>query len=227
MRRQVVGLLIGSILTGVGAAQAQAQSLRSFHRDPYAYGVLDRFAELEGLDESVRLSGGTLPVRRHLEEVERGSGVWFQVEGPERECDAGPIDGSTLGEVLYGLGRACNLFYEVRSPHQVFVYVPEAGGFGLGNSEVIDVAQVYPERARELEVEGSVVFRVLVSPKGVVRAVEIIREVPVGYGFARAAEPVVRNYGFEPRERDGEPIETTFTVFADFTQYELRRLQRQ
>jgi len=225
-RTAVTALLIGLILAGT--ADATRTVWFSREGDPYASGALDRFAELEGLDEPVvRLSGGVLPVRKHLEEVERGSGIWFQVEGAERECDGGRIAGLMLGEVLDELGARCNLFFEVRSPHQVFVYVPEDDIYRIGGTEVIAVAQAYPERARELEVEGTVIFRVLVNRKGIVTATEMRREWPTGYGFAAAAEPIVRSHGLEPRERDGEPVETTFTVYAEFTKVQLRRLQRE
>ena len=225
-RTAVTALLIGLILAS--AVNATLAIWFARQEDPYANGALDRFAELEGLDELiVPLSGGVLPIRKHLEEVERGSGIWFQVEGAERECDGGRIAGLTLGEILDELGARCNLFFEVRSPHQVFVYVPDDDYRRMGGAEVIAVAQAYPERARELEVEGTVIFRVLVNRKGIVTATEMLRERPAGYGFAAAAEPIVRSHGFEPGERDGEPVETTFTVYAEFEKAQLRRLQHE
>jgi hypothetical protein len=224
-RTAVTALLIGLILASTADA---TPTIWSYRGDPYAHGALDRFAELEGLDEQVvRLSGGVLPIRKHLEEVEGASRTWFQVEGAKRECDVGWIAGLTLGEILIDLGARCNLFFEVRSPHQVFVHVPEDDAFRIGGTEVIHAAQAYPERAKELEVEGTVIFRVLVNRKGIVTATEMVREWPAGYGFATAAEPIVRSHGFEPRERDGEPVETTFTVYAEFTKAQLRRLQRE
>jgi len=93
-------------------------------------------------------------------------------------------------------------------------------GFGGVSAPVLipesRVEPVPPERAAGLGVEGQVTLQLLVRADGTIAEVQVLREVPGGWGFGDAAASAVRQWLYEPARRDGEPVEAWFTVFYEF-----------
>ena len=74
----------------------------------------------------------------------------------------------------------------------------------------------YPERAIERDKSGVVRLRLVIATDGSVSDVQVIEEDPTGFGFGRAAIAAARRQKFQPRMRDGSPIEGEFTFTYRF-----------
>ncbi|MBN2206801.1 MAG: TonB family protein, partial [Candidatus Aminicenantes bacterium] len=68
------------------------------------------------------------------------------------------------------------------------------------------VAASYPEIARRMGVEGTVVVNALISETGDVIQTQILRGIRGTYGFDRAAETAIRQYKFRPAMKDGARV---------------------
>ena len=62
----------------------------------------------------------------------------------------------------------------------------------------------YPEQARELRLEGSVLLALTIDAGGQVTAAEVLA--PAGHGFDEAAREAALRFRFEPARRAGQPI---------------------
>jgi TonB family protein len=66
----------------------------------------------------------------------------------------------------------------------------------------------YPERALDAGRAGYVDFTFTIEPDGSVGDLKMIQEVPIGFGFATAAEKAMPTWRFEPKLVDGKPVPT-------------------
>lgn len=76
-----------------------------------------------------------------------------------------------------------------------------------------EVAPVYPEEAREAEIEGVVIIEVTTDIYGRVKNARILNSIPM---LDQAAIDAVKQWIYEPTVVDGKPIEDTFTVTVTF-----------
>jgi protein TonB len=63
-----------------------------------------------------------------------------------------------------------------------------------------------PVRAQEEEVEGKVIVRFLVDERGRTSNIRVIKENPLGYGFAAKALEAISQYEFDPAKLRGIPV---------------------
>jgi TonB family protein len=75
------------------------------------------------------------------------------------------------------------------------------------------VNPVYPEIARQAQVEGTVILEATTDEKGNVESVKILRSIPV---LDQAAVDAVRQWKYEPMIIDGKPRKVVFTVTVLF-----------
>jgi TonB family protein len=76
----------------------------------------------------------------------------------------------------------------------------------------------YPRRARESNVEGEVVLRIILLSSGEVSdEVTVIRGLPEG--VTEAAIKAARKIKFTPAEKDGRPVSQSVTVVYNFNLY--------
>ncbi len=93
------------------------------------------------------------------------------------------------------------------------------GEDGVTEPELIPgtkVRPVSPEAARAAGVSGTVILRAVIRRDGTVGDLEVLEEVPGGFGFGRAAIEAVRQWRYRPATRDGEPIDVYFTIIVLF-----------
>lgn len=74
----------------------------------------------------------------------------------------------------------------------------------------------YPEAARRLRLEASVLLQVLVREDGTVGEVTVLRCTRPRVGFEEAALEAVRQWRFRPATVGGQPVAATVTVKVDF-----------
>jgi len=78
------------------------------------------------------------------------------------------------------------------------------------------VQPVYPEAARRAGVEGTVVLSALITARGDVESIEVVRESRPGLGFGEAAVQAVRTWKYRPGSFDGRPVAVMLTVVVEF-----------
>jgi TonB family protein len=72
----------------------------------------------------------------------------------------------------------------------------------------------YPERAKVAGISGIVILEVLISERGEVDDVKILKPLPEG--LAEAAVDAVRQWRFEPGTIDGKPVPVAFNLTIQF-----------
>ncbi len=96
-------------------------------------------------------------------------------------------------------------------PASAFEGISVSGGKGsLGFLDsppvlVTYVKPIYPWRARELGIEGTVVVRIFVDERGIVRRVKIVKSSPPGV-FERSVLEAVKSWKFIPARDGGRPV---------------------
>jgi len=78
------------------------------------------------------------------------------------------------------------------------------------------IPAVYPEHARSLGIEGTVMINALVSENGGVIAAEILKGIKNAAGFDQAALRAVRKWKFEPATVNGIKVKVWIPVAIDF-----------
>lgn len=73
---------------------------------------------------------------------------------------------------------------------------------------------LYTERARITRIEGVVIVRAIVSKRGTVEYVEVLKSLPMG--LDRAAVEAVKRWRFEPATLHGKPVDVYYTLTVDF-----------
>jgi TonB family protein len=77
---------------------------------------------------------------------------------------------------------------------------------------------LFPEFARRARTEGHVVLQTLVGTDGVPRDICVVKGTGNGLlGFEYAAIQAMKNWRFEPAQRDGQPVELTTAVGFHFS----------
>jgi TonB family protein len=82
-----------------------------------------------------------------------------------------------------------------------------------GGKLVRHVPPVYPQQARLLRLEGSVVLSATVAEDGTVRDVKVVKGSPT---LAPSAVEAVKHWRYRPFELDGKPVSTTLQINVDF-----------
>ncbi len=78
---------------------------------------------------------------------------------------------------------------------------------------VKEAAPVYPLKAKQGRVEGIVILAVRIETSGRVKAVKVLRSIPV---LDQAAVDAVKQWEYEPIVIKGKPVEAVFTVTVRF-----------
>jgi protein TonB len=73
-------------------------------------------------------------------------------------------------------------------------------------------ADLYPERAQRMAVEGDASVRCMVTTEGLLTLCVIVSERPIGFGFGEATLRAARNLRMKPAMRDGVPVEGVVTI---------------
>jgi len=68
------------------------------------------------------------------------------------------------------------------------------------------VSTHYPVCAEGREVPGVVDFTLTIEPDGSVADLQVIQEVPAGFGFAKSGLDALPGWKFEPKLVDGKPV---------------------
>ena len=79
--------------------------------------------------------------------------------------------------------------------------------------KVVDVAPVYPPRARAARVQGAVILDILVDAEGRVQKVDVLRSIPL---LDQAAIDAVRQWRFAPSRTNGTPTAVVMAVTVTF-----------
>ncbi len=91
------------------------------------------------------------------------------------------------------------------------------GGEGLTAPRLLRLSTPeYPLLARQQRVEGLVLMSVLVSEKGQVMQIRLLRGVNKPVGLNEAAEAAVRRSSFAPGMKDGVHVKAWMTVPINF-----------
>jgi protein TonB len=75
----------------------------------------------------------------------------------------------------------------------------------------------YPDLARRVRVEGTVVLLINIEIDGRVGAIEVLRSPDLRYGFDLAAIEAVRQWRYRPALLDGRPVAVQATVMVEFS----------
>ena len=68
---------------------------------------------------------------------------------------------------------------------------------------------MYPRKALQRNISGSVIFQYTVSPQGRVTDVKIIKEKPRGKGFGKAIKKAAAKWKFKPAKEEGVAVAVT------------------
>jgi protein TonB len=79
--------------------------------------------------------------------------------------------------------------------------------------KIHDVTPVYPEAARQSNVQGIVVLEATIGPDGSVQHARVLRSIPL---LDEAAIEAVRQWRFEPSQVNGQPVPVIMTVTVSF-----------
>ncbi len=85
----------------------------------------------------------------------------------------------------------------------------QGSGISTGDGEylpIVKVNPIYPRRAQEQGIQGSVLVRYTVTTSGSVKDVEVVEAEPRGY-FERAAVKAAEKYKYKPRVINGVAVE--------------------
>jgi TonB family protein len=72
----------------------------------------------------------------------------------------------------------------------------------------------YPTLARQMKVQGSVIFQAVIGRDGLIQELRIVSGPPI---LARAAQEAVRQWHFKPHYIGAEPVETQAKITVNFT----------
>src|SRR6266581_474794 len=118
---------------------------------------------------------------------------------------AGGVPGGVVGGVVSGVpgpaGPAAPL-----APVRV-------GGEIREPKKIRDVSPVYPHLAVAAHVKGTVILECLVSPRGLVTEVKLVRGIPL---LNESAVDAVRQWMYTPTLKDGVPVPVILTVTVRF-----------
>ncbi|MBD3409086.1 MAG: hypothetical protein GF419_02675 [Ignavibacteriales bacterium] len=95
-----------------------------------------------------------------------------------------------------------------------YYYTVDVPAKPVGGMATLYKNLVYPEMAREKEIEGTVVVRAFIDRRGNATQTEIVEG--IGYGCDDVAEIVVFYASFEPGTIDGRPVNSVSDISIEF-----------
>jgi TonB family protein len=147
------------------------------------------------------------------------------VIGAKEGLDSIFVDGKFSQTVLYKSGKEVKdttSTVDKPSTADPFVSVEKMPMFPGGESEMmkfIATRMVYPDLARNANIEGRVMVKFVVASNGKVKDFEIVSE-PLGYGLDKAAVDVVKAMpDWEPGSQNGIPVPVYFNIPIRFRLY--------
>ena len=138
-------------------------------------------------------------------EIHADLGIDLGVEGGLGGGVEGGVPGGIVGGVIGGLPDA--------PPPAPPLEPVRVGGRIQEPRKIKGVAPDYPEPARLAGLQGVVVLECLISPRGTVAQVEVLRGVPL---LEKAAVDAVRQWVYTPTLVDGVPVPVLMTVTVRF-----------
>lgn len=75
----------------------------------------------------------------------------------------------------------------------------------------------YPAAARTSHRSGRVKLAIRVLKDGTVSSLRPLEVTPIGIGFTKVALDAVRQWGYKPALKDGQPVDTDFTVVVEWS----------
>lgn len=130
--------------------------------------------------------------------------VRFQLDEKEKKSTAG-VEGGVVGGVLGGEPGQAKAEFEKGAVRAKDTIKPPA--------LIKSVDPVYPEKARQAQVEGVVILEVRTDEKGNVEGARILKSIP---DLDQAAIDAVKQWKYEPLIIDGKPRKVLFTVTVQF-----------
>lgn len=182
----------------------------------------DRLEDLEGTDVVIVLKFRQTPVEDILEILWRMAPIEAHYVGdlPDRPIDV-ELESVTMAEALKHLGLLAGLRYRVVGPRELEVHpVLRAGEDGVLYPSLIPESQVqpiYPEDARQQQLQGKVILQAIIDRTGTVGDILVLSSDPPGYEpFIQSAISAVGQWRYEPATRDGEPQDVSFSIVIEF-----------
>lgn len=96
---------------------------------------------------------------------------------------------------------------------------PAAAPFRVGGAvrepkKIVDVSPVYPAIAQSARIEGLVILEAVISERGLVERVKVLRSVPL---LDAAAVEAVKQWRYTPTLLNGTPVSVLMTIRLNFT----------
>ena len=92
--------------------------------------------------------------------------------------------------------------------------VIRVGGAVKAPEVLLRIEPVYPEVARRVKLEGTVIIELLIDPQGEVAETTVLRGLPMG--LTEAALDAVRQWRFAPSTIDGRPVSVRYVISVIF-----------
>lgn len=153
----------------------------------------------------VQTTGFTAPIEVPSE-IRPEEGLDLGVPGGVPGGVEGGVPGGVVGGVVGGLPQG-------RPPPPPEVAPLRVGGHIKPPVKVKDVIPVYPEIAQTARVQGLVILECVISPRGTVADVKVLRGVPL---LNPAAVDAVRQWVYTPTLLNGIPVPVIMTVTVKF-----------
>jgi TonB family protein len=135
-------------------------------------------------------------------------------EGPSASASN---DGVVFGDNLAGCGSPFIHAFKLSAwPSGPLL----AGVEGVTNPVLIRESMISPEMpelARVARVDGQVILQAIVKRDGSIGDISVIHANRPNLGFEDAAIAAVRQWRYEPAQKDGEPVDVYFTLVIDFS----------
>ena len=92
-----------------------------------------------------------------------------------------------------------------------------AGTNGVTNPRLIMKTRISPKLPRKLKGSGQVILQGIVEANGTVSYIFVVHCNRPGLGIEKSAMRAVRNWRYEPAEKDGKPVAVYFTIIVNLT----------
>lgn len=103
---------------------------------------------------------------------------------------------------------------------EIFTFVEQVPEFPGGQEAMMKFISkniVYPEHAKENNVEGKVLLKFVINTQGEIRNIEVINKVRYGYGLEEEAIRVLKKMPrWTPGKQNGKPVNVYFTLPISF-----------
>ena len=117
---------------------------------------------------------------------------------PVQEVHAVAVD---AGQTIALTNNGANIGQGLAPPRPPLVTITDPQWLTKPSAD--EIGRAYPERAVRLNVSGAVTLACAVTAAGAVEACSVVKELPAGYEFAKAALGLSRYFRMKPRTENG------------------------